>query len=97
MTPTAQLTVTAVITGDVHLRVAGTGFTAGEKLIVSLADNAQGSGAVALNDDAPYSVPKNGRLNFRTVLAEPPAGKVWAVVTNIAGDVRSIVPVKIRP
>lgn len=96
MTPTAQLTVTAVITGGVNLRVAGSGFTSGEQLIISLADNAQGANAVALNVEKPYIVPKNGRLNFRIALAQPPAGKVWAVVTNVNGEVRKIAPVTIR-
>jgi hypothetical protein len=90
--------VSSVITGGVYLRVTGSGFTYTEKLIISLADNVQGSGAVALNADAPYVVPRNGRLNFRTVLAQPPAGKVWAVVSDaVTGEVRKIVPVTIRP
>lgn len=98
VTPTQQLTVTAVVTGGVNLRVVGSGFTSGEKLIISLADNAQGAGAVALNAETPYTVPRNGRLNFRIVLTDPPAGKVWAVVTDaVTGEVRKIAPVTIRP
>jgi hypothetical protein len=96
VTPTLQITVTAVITSDVNLRVTGTGFTAGERLIISLADNPQGDDAVALNEATPYLVPRNGRLNFRTVLEEPPAGEVYAVVTNVDGEVLKIVPVRIR-
>jgi hypothetical protein len=88
--------VTAVITGGVNLRVTGTGFTSGERLIVSLADNAAGDNAVALNEATPYLVPKTGRLIYRTVLAEPQAGPVYAVVTNTKGEVRKIVPVTIR-
>lgn len=98
VTPTSQLTVTAVITGGVNLRVVGSGFTSGEQLIISLADNAQGNNAVVLNADKFYNVPKNGRLNFRIALTQPPAGKVWAVITDAgSGEVRKIVPVTIRP
>lgn len=97
MTPTTQLTVTAVITGGVNLHVTGSVFTNGQKLIISLADNAQGTNAVALNADKPYTV-RNNRLNYRTVLPQPPAGKVWAVVTDATtGEVRKIAPVTIRP
>lgn len=88
--------MTAIITGGVNLRVTGSGFTSGERLIISLADNAAGDNAAALNAETPYLVPRNGRLNYRVALPEAQAGPLWVVITDQQGQVLKIVPVAIR-
>ncbi len=95
MTPTGPA-VTAVITDAINLTVRGTGFTRGERLTISLADNPEGDNATALNEGAPYVVPRNGRLNYRVALEEAPAGTLYVVVTDQDGVIREISPVTVR-
>ena len=94
LTPTVPVSgtqsVSATLKGD-QLRVVGTGWQPNERLTISLSANADGSAATPLNQ---VRANRSGRFTFTIVVQPPPAGPIYAVVTNESGVI-VIVPVKV--
>jgi hypothetical protein len=83
--------VTAVLTGN-RLRIAGTGWTSGDRLTISLSANADGSAATQLGE---ARVGRNGRFSLNVTLGQAPPTPAYVVVTNASGTTTVIVQVRV--